>query len=142
MPPNNSWLITLCIASLAGTFALDLKLPLGVAGGVPYVVVVLLAARLPGTRPVLMAALAGSVLTVLGYFLSAEVGIETWMVAVNRMVALLVIWCTALAMYSRQETSQRLEATEQLFQTLIDQAPYEICIHDLEGNILEVNRKC
>jgi hypothetical protein len=51
-------------------FAADLMTPLGVAGGVPYIVCVLIAAWLGGRRFVLTAAIATSVLTLLGLALA------------------------------------------------------------------------
>ena len=54
----------------ATTFALDLFLPLGVAGGVPYVALVLVGLWFPAPRAVLVLAGVASVLTVAGYFLS------------------------------------------------------------------------
>ena len=56
----------------AVVFVFDVSLPLGVAGGVPYVALVLVGLWFPGIRVVYVLAVLGSVLTVAGYFLSAS----------------------------------------------------------------------
>ena len=86
----------LIIAStlLAGlTFAVDLSVPLGVAGGVPYVSLVLLSVWFPRHLHVVLAAAAGTVLTVAGFFLSPPGG-PLWIVLFNRGLALFIIWVT------------------------------------------------
>jgi PAS domain S-box-containing protein len=79
-------------------FALDLALPLGIAGGVPYVALVLLASRFSDPRAVVAAAFAGTVLTVVGYFASENAGAATWVILANRALAIFVIWIVALAL--------------------------------------------
>lgn len=87
--------LLLACALLAGAiFLIDLQLPLGVAAGVPYLVVVLLAVRHPRPSFSLWAALVCSGLTVLACWLSPAGG-EPWKVYLNRALALLAIWATA-----------------------------------------------
>jgi len=76
-------------------FAVDLAIPLGVAGGVPYVAVVLLSLWSPDTRLPLRVAMGCSILTGLGLVLSPTGGI-LWMVLANRALALFAIWVTAI----------------------------------------------
>ena len=81
---------------LAGAiFVADISLPLGVAGGVPYVMVVFLGWCFPWRSAILVLAVAASVLTVTGYLFSPDGGIP-WMVIANRGLALLAIWGTAI----------------------------------------------
>jgi PAS domain S-box-containing protein len=77
------------------TLAADLSVPLGVAGAVPYVAVVLLALRLPIPRHTVFAAAICSVLTLLGLVFSPPGGV-LWVALVNRSLALFAIWATAL----------------------------------------------
>lgn len=90
-------------------FILDLQLPLGVAGGVPYVLVVLLS--LWSTRPWLPIQLAVlcSLLTVTGFFWSPEGG-ELWKVLANRFLALFAIWATGVLCFFRKKTEEKLTA--------------------------------
>ncbi len=87
-----SMLPSLAIAALI--FLVDLALPLGVAGGVPYVAVVLLGIWFPERRVLFYLAGLGTVLTILGYFLSPSGGIPL-VVLTNRALALFAIWTTA-----------------------------------------------
>ena len=86
-----------CIALAAGIFTVDIQsLPLGVAAGVPYVGVVLIALWLPKWQHTFVVAAGVSVLTVLGFILSEPAGIP-WMVVANRILALCAIWLIAIA---------------------------------------------
>ena len=92
--PGRVVLLFGCVLA-AAALAFDLWLPLGVAGGLPYVVLVLLGLWASGPGPVIALALAGSLLTVLGFALS-DPGSPTWVVLINRGLALFVIWSSAL----------------------------------------------
>ncbi len=118
-----------------GIFAIDLSLPLGVAAGVLYVVLVMLGFWAERERDVVLLAIAGSVLNLLGYLVSEPAGVH-WMVLSNRVLAFLVIWASAalvtIQMRNRRELAaasneleQRirertaeLDEREQRFQTL------------------------
>lgn len=85
-------------------FAFDLAIPLGVAAGVLYMVVVLLAVLVEERKYILIAAVAGSALTLLGYHLSPPSGgVEAWKVLFNRGLSLFAIWISAgLGLYLKQ----------------------------------------
>ncbi len=106
--------LVLLTSALAGAiFLFDLSLPLGVAGGVPYVVLVLIGLWFPDGKAVLWLAVAGSVLTIAGLFLSAPAGVH-WMVLTNRGLALFVIWATAILMYQRQQAVDQSRQNRQI----------------------------
>lgn len=77
-------------------FLVDIQIPLGVAGGVPYVLVILLATRSPQRKFIFVAAIFTSALTIFGYYLSPDGG-ELWKVMANRGLALFAIWVSAIA---------------------------------------------
>jgi signal transduction histidine kinase len=91
---NAAWPILVLIGLTTGLFFVDLSLPLGVATGVPYLLCILWASRI-GTRQVWMTAIATSLLVTLGYALSHDGG-EAWQVIMNRGLALMAIWVTAM----------------------------------------------
>lgn len=97
-------------------FAFDLNFPLGVAGGVPYVGLVLVGLLTKNRRTVLLLAVAGSVLTIVGYYLSPPGGTHH-IVLINRGLALFAIWSTTIVsvlhLISQEEIS-RLAAIDQL----------------------------
>lgn len=88
-----SWsaIIILAIA----VFTIDLMIPLGVAGGVPYVIVVLASLWLPRRRDTILVAVACTVLTFLGWWFSPSGG-ELWKVASNRGLSVFAILATAV----------------------------------------------
>lgn len=99
---------TLGIAAVAGLlFAIDLFLPLGVAAGIPYVAVVLLAAWLPLPRMLLYVAALCSILTVAGGYWSPPGGLP-WMGITNRVLGITMLWITAILVLLRRRTEERL----------------------------------
>ncbi|MFQ5431018.1 MAG: ATP-binding protein [Nitrospinota bacterium] len=87
--------IASCLSLSGIIFIGDLMIPLGVAGGVPYVAVVLLAMWAPSRRLIYLTAGLCSLLTAAGYFLSPAGGVM-WVVLANRALALFAIWATAI----------------------------------------------
>lgn len=93
-------------------FAFDLSLPLGVAGGVPYVVLVLLGTRFPRESHLYVLAAVSTILVIVGFFFSAE-GASLWVVITNRFLAFFVIWITAWQLVSRKRTEHDLREKEE-----------------------------
>jgi len=92
------WFLLLEGVLASSIFFVDLSLELGVAGGVLYVILVLVALWARQKRYIWGAAMLGTILTVLGYWLSPPGG-EVWKVMVNRIISILVIWGTAFLCY-------------------------------------------
>jgi signal transduction histidine kinase len=111
-------IILICIALSFGIFVIDVtSLPRGVATGVSYVAVVLIALWMPKWQHTLIVAGAVSVLTLLGFFMSEPAGIP-WMVVANRLLALLTIWVIAiggswLVHTKRKNSDEMLHEVEQ-----------------------------
>ncbi|MBN4079999.1 hypothetical protein JYT60_02055, partial [bacterium AH-315-C08] len=105
MPVNtessNHWilenkLLFLFLGILAAViFSIDLTMELGVAWGVPYVCLVLVALWSKRKRLIWIAAVLGTLLTLFGYWFS-PLGGEDWKVVINRFLALFAIWATAI----------------------------------------------
>ncbi|ATX80153.1 hypothetical protein Ga0123461_1740 [Mariprofundus aestuarium] len=101
-----------------GIFFIDLNLPLGIAGGVPYVALVLIAIWAPKVHHIYLMAIIGTILTILGFYLSPSGG-ELWKVLANRALALFAIWVAAsFAIKSKLEFNRTLMAKEQLIKSL------------------------
>jgi len=115
---SNVHIVLICTALAAGIFLVDVaSLPLGVAAGVAYVGVVLIALWLPKWQHSFIVAGGVSVLTVLGYLLSEPAGIP-WMVVANRLLALSAIWLTVvggswLVHTKRKKAEEALQKAEQ-----------------------------
>ncbi len=91
---------------------LDLSLQLGVAGGVPYVVMVVLGVWFGRIREVYLLATIASALTILGYFASPGGGV-LWIILANRGLALFAIWVMALMIASRFRAEESLKESEE-----------------------------
>ncbi len=110
-----SWLLPLCIVLIIGTVIIDVFVPVGVAGGVPYIAPVLLAAFLPLKFTLITVSIICSLLTVFGIFYSPEIDTINWKVLANRGLALFAIWVTAiLSYYHNQLRNQRESALQQI----------------------------
>lgn len=109
----------------------DLSVPLGVAGGVPYVMVILLALWIPDKRYIVYLALICSILTIAGYIFSPSGG-ESWQILTNRFLALLVIWVTAILVRLWKEEKEKLsdlkaekaQAKEEIYQAMVHSAQH------------------
>lgn len=86
----------------------------------PYILVVLPAARLPGRRHTAGFTILASVLTVLAYPRSPEPS-TTWQALDNRVLALAVIWITAVLAMRQKATQERELAAERRAQELQNQ---------------------
>jgi len=82
------------LLSLA-VFSVDISMELGVANGIPYIIVVLIGLISRKRNNLIFFSSLGIFLTVLGFFLSPEGG-ELWKVLLNRIYAVFAISVTAI----------------------------------------------
>jgi PAS domain S-box-containing protein len=101
-------LVLFSVVAAAAIFAFDLSYPLGVAGGVPYVVLVLLGLWWPRRAAAFDLAAVATALTVLGFYVSPPGGV-LWMVLTNRTLALFAIWVTAVLVFERRRSEGALK---------------------------------
>jgi len=99
MSRRTSILIAAAFGAVA-VFAVDLAIPLGVAVPVLYVAPLLLGSLTLDRRTVLAVAGLCTVLTPAGWALSAELALGS-QVALNRVLALAVVWCTTAVVLHR-----------------------------------------
>ena len=103
-----SKVIVLCLIISITIFILDSFIPLGVAGGVPYILVVLVSLWSPRKRLPYYAAIGVSILTIIGFYSSPSGG-ELWKVIFNRSLALFAIWTTAILSVQRKTIQEEKE---------------------------------
>jgi len=133
--PGTDVPISLVIISIAAVvFAFDVTMPLGVAGGVPYVALVLAGYGLRNRRNIYFLAILGTVLTFVGYFMSPDGGIH-WVVMVNRGLALFAIWIAAFLTVSYK----KIESGHRILSHAVSQSGDMVFITDTDGNITYVN---
>ncbi len=133
-------LVAFSITVATAIFVIDITLPLGVAGGVPYVALVLLGWWFPNRNAVVVLAIVSTVLTSVGFQLSPEGGIH-WVVEVNRFLALFAIWTLAIFIFVAKTAADDLRDSEQRFRSVIDNAPSFITLKDVDGRIVLSNQK-
>lgn len=87
-----------CLVVLASTlfiFVIDLHLPLGVAAGAPYALVIFATLWVGGIGSTYAIAMLGFVFTIAGYFLSPGIEAPFHTVIINRALTLMLIVCAA-----------------------------------------------
>jgi len=123
-------------------FVTDLNLPLGVAGGVPYIAVILFGLWLPNKRYILICAIACSALTIIGFYFSPAGG-ELWMVLLNRSFSLFAIWITAILCILEKNNNAKLVESKKSFETrantILNHASDGIITIDEQGTIDSFN---
>ena len=106
-------------------FAVDLKIELGVAAGVPYISLVLVALWSKKKRLIWIGAILGTVLTLIGYGLS-PLGGEDWKVLANRMLALFSIWATAFIGYLFKKNEMALQQSNENLETQVETRTFQL----------------
>ncbi len=122
---SNIKFLLLCLSIAGIVLAVDLAVPLGVAGGVPYILVVLASLRLPGRKYTLFFAILVSLLTLTGFYLSPQGG-ELWKVLLNRSLALFAVWVTAGVSLKRKQAESRLQQHHDRLEEIVAQRSAEI----------------
>lgn len=126
---------------LAGLFAVDYLLPLGVASGALYVLPVLMASQCAGPHRPILIAIAASALTVLGFLFPTPHGTETVMeIAIaNRIVGLVAIWSVAAVGHLALQRERLAQDRELRLRTLVEATPDLILAVDATGRIETAN---
>lgn len=133
--------LALCALMAVVIFVVDGYLPRGIAGGVPYIVLVLMGLWLPWQRATLALAAIATVLTLADYFLSPAHG-EPWIAWTNRGLALGAIWTTGVLGFLQKRTWQRLSDDEARLRVVSDTAIDGIVVIDADGIIEVANPAC
>ena len=107
------------IVASAAIFILDAQLPLGIADGMLYVGLVLLGMMARNPSLIIIAAILGSALNLLGYFLSPPGG-DLVHVITNRVLAFLIICVTAILCLLRNKADEKLESARSFLETKVE----------------------
>ena len=142
---STMWLLGL-IATII--FIIDVMVPLGIAGGIPYILVVWLSFRHQQSQLPIWTAIGCSILTTLGVFFSPAGG-DLWQVMTNRALTLFAIWITALMgrdqvvtardWTERKYVDQALRESEQQLRNLMDSLPCFVGIWSSDGRFTDCN---
>ena len=113
------------IISCAGIFILDALLPLGIADGMLYVSLVLLGMMAQNRNLIIIAAVLGSVLNVLGYFFSPPGGELTHVIA-NRVLAFFTICLAAILCLLKNNADEKLTAARNFLEARVQDRTTEL----------------
>jgi hypothetical protein len=105
---SDSKIIISCSLIALVIFIIDSLTPLGVAGGVPYILVILISLWAKNRQLTVYMAIAGSILTIIGFY-SSPPGGELWKVLANRSLALFAIWVVAIISVQRRTLHEEKE---------------------------------
>ncbi len=118
--PALVYLLLIVVCGLAISIV-DGMLPLGVSIGEAYAILVLLGFMAKDKRLILGGAIAGTILTLEGVFIS-EPGVALWMVEINRALSIFVLWLIAVFAVSQlrhledQKESEKMKRAYALLQ--------------------------
>jgi len=118
-----------CVVFAALIFSCDLYLPLGVATGAFYVIIVLLTVRLTHRWDTPIAAGLCSVLMIVGAFLSPELSRNQWeatYATVNTSVSLIAVWATAYAIVRLRSSQEELGALNKELEQRVEQRTTDV----------------
>jgi len=90
-------------------FAIDISIPLGFNGGIPYVVLMFMCWWFPNGKSALYLAIFGSILTGLGYFISPASDIPTWVPIINRIMSIFAICITGFLLNRGKNSRNQLK---------------------------------
>jgi len=104
---SDGGVLALCLAAAASVFGFDLLVDFGHIAAVPYAAVVLISLIGGSTRRTFQIAALSSILAIAAFGLSPEAG-GLWEGLADRVLALLLIWLTALLGNQRRDVLARL----------------------------------
>jgi PAS domain S-box-containing protein len=131
-------LVLLTLVLTLGTFLLDSLLPVGVAGGVPYVVVVLISLWSPDRRYTITVAACCTLLVMVGHFYSEGV-VDAHVAFLDRFLAIVAIWAAALLSLRRKTIEDQLRHSEARYASIVAYAGLGIVMIDGNGRIDSIN---
>lgn len=144
--PQQRLLLGAIIAVLAGIFLFDLNMPLGIAGGVPYVFALLLCLGLRQSGAIVLCGALASALIVIGYLLSpapsAANDFASVAVLSNRALALFAVWVTAVLGYRQRRAADQSAADRRFIGAILDTAVALVVVVDRAGRIVRCNAAC
>ncbi len=120
-------------------FAADLALPNATAGGVPYVLLVLVSLSMPRRRHTWIAATVGTLLLMLGFLLSLTAS-DVSNPLMNRLLVASVLWATAIVGNRFRRESPDLPLREEPFRKITESLPLFVAQIDLQQRIRLLGR--
>lgn len=138
-----------CSLIAAIILLIDIRIPLGIAAGVPYIIVVLISLKSPENRFTIIVALTCTLFVGIGYLASppAPDYVPFYQIAANRSLTIAAIWVVAImALIQRNRNNElhqmQLQHLESMKETEIQKERLKILkatmrtVQDITGNFL------
>lgn len=139
-PNINRILMAAIIVASAVVFIIDIRLPLGVAGGIPYELFVLASYWTQRKRYTVGAGLLATLLIIVGFMLS-EPDEYVVMSITNRTMSIIVIWISVWFVNNYKASLKQIQKNEKRISALFEAATEGIIISDINGKIVMINEK-
>lgn len=136
----NRLLLIIVILASAVVFFIDIQLPLGVSGGIPYELFVMATYWTKRKRYTVGAGILATILIVVGFILSEFSGFILMSVA-NRVMSIIVIWASVWFVNNYKTSLGEIQKSEKRISALFEAATEGIIISDMDGKIVMVNKK-
>ena len=120
-------------------FAADLALPDATAGGVPYVLLVLVSLWMPRRRHTWIAATVGTLLLMFAFLLSLPAD-DASTPLMNRLLVVSVLWATAIVGNRFRRGAPNLPLREEPFREVADSLPVLVAFVDSQQRYRLLNR--
>tara|TARA_R110002096_G_scaffold69575_3_gene166981 strand:- start:70 stop:1839 length:1770 start_codon:yes stop_codon:yes gene_type:complete len=127
------------IIGLGLCFILDLSLSLGVAGGIPYLFVLVATYFYHNTKALKISAVSAIALVVLGIALSPKGDIPYWIVYANRLYSVLAIIVVTPLLVLIVDTKKRMEDSSNQLAQVINTVSAALIGVDKNGRVVLVN---
>lgn len=136
-----------CVIVALIILMIDFATPLGVASGIPYIIVVLISLRSPEKRFTIMTTFICSLLVGAGYLGSPPSDAPTYQIIANRMLSVFAIWVTAILALKQRDNivelhKERLKHLQSLKEIELREAKLKVLkatmrtVQDITGNFL------
>jgi signal transduction histidine kinase len=124
---HNQKILALIIGLSGALFMLDLLMPLGVAFGVLYAGVVLLAAASSNPRLPMRTALCATPLIIAGAAFGPQPdNVPLWVGTINRAFSLIIVWMSALLLRQRHRSEIQLRQANDALEARVDARTKEL----------------
>lgn len=130
-------LLAVCLLLCLIIFSIDTRLPLGIAAGVPYIIVILVTLYIPSNKATIYFCLITSALTILGLFFSPFSG-EEWKVLANRFLAVFAIISTTVIILLVKKSRKQLFQLNSQLENKIRQRSEQL--EDAQASLIQASR--
>lgn len=136
---NHLLLAGVVVTSLV-VFIIDIQFALGVAGGIPYVLLVMATYWHKKKRVTTGFGIIATILIITGFVLSEPS--EYLLISIaNRVMTIVVVWAAVWFVNNYKTSLNEIQKNEKRISALFEAATEGIIISDLDGNIIMVNEK-